>query len=57
MNARKHGGSRRSGGQTKAYAAPKLVVHGDLKALTRTKKGRNSDGFGKPRTRASGTNK
>ena len=36
------------------YTAPKLVVHGDLKALTKGKAGAMADG-GKPDTRATGT--
>jgi len=39
----------------KAYRAPKLAVHGDLAALTRTKKGTKGDGAGKPKTKASGS--
>ncbi len=40
----------------RAYATPKLVVHGDLKALTMAKKGTNGDGGAKPRTKTSGAN-
>ena len=37
------------------YRAPKLVVHGDLKTMTRAKGGTGNDGGTKPRTRASGS--
>jgi hypothetical protein len=35
------------------YSPPKLVVHGDLKTLTKVKAGAMQDG-GKPETRATG---
>jgi hypothetical protein len=35
----------------KAYRKPLLKVHGDMRALTMAKKGRFSDGAGKPRTK------
>ncbi len=38
------------------YQAPRLVVHGDLRALTLVKKGSMADGARKPTTRASGSN-
>jgi hypothetical protein len=38
----------------RTYSPPKLVVHGDLKAMTTAKGGRFSDGVGKPRTRSGG---
>jgi len=56
MNAGKKGASRRSPGQKKLYRRPKLTVHGDIRALTRTKKGTSYDGSGKPRTKTTGTN-
>ena len=36
------------------YRAPRLMVHGDLKAITMAKGGSSNDGGGKPRTRLSG---
>jgi hypothetical protein len=56
MNAGKKGTSRRSPGQKKPYHPPKLMVHGDIRALTGVKRGRFADGTGKPRTRRSGSN-
>jgi hypothetical protein len=50
MSTGKNGASRRGTGHKKAYAAPKLRVHGDLRALTR-KGGKRNDGGGKPKTR------
>jgi len=39
----------------KPYRSPRLVAYGDLRTLTRTKKGTSSDGGGaKPSTRLSG---
>jgi hypothetical protein len=40
----------------KAYRKPTLNVHGDIRALTQTKRGRNNDGYGKPRTKLRGGN-
>lgn len=40
----------------RTYTPPKLVVHGDLKAMTTRKAGASNDGSGKPRTRLSGFN-
>jgi hypothetical protein len=52
MNTDKKGASRRHGdGRKKPYRAPKLVVHGDIRTLTRTKSGSQNDGSGKPATR------
>ena len=45
--------SRRRGVGRKRYAHPKLKVYGDIRALTRNKKGATNDGTGKPRTRRS----
>ena len=40
----------------KLYRRPRLAVHGDIRALTRTKGGAKGDGGGgKPKTRASGS--
>lgn len=39
----------------KPYRRPKLTRHGDIRDLTRAKKGTRTDGAGKPKTRASGT--
>jgi len=36
------------------YRAPKLVVHGDLRAVTLAKAGNKADGSLKPATRVSG---
>ena len=38
----------------KQYRKPRLKIHGDIRALTRSKAGTSSDGGGKPRTRLSG---
>lgn len=38
----------------KSYRKPRLTVHGDIRALTRSKAGTKSDGGGKPATRATG---
>lgn len=45
----------KTGGSKPPYAAPRLVVHGDLRALTRSKPGTKADGTGKPATRDLGT--
>lgn len=45
--------SRSSTGNRKPYRVPELTVHGDLSGLTRSKKGKTSDGAGKPKTRVS----
>ncbi len=44
-----------SSGAKRPYRAPRLTVHGDLKAITKAKKGANSDGGTKPKTKATGT--
>lgn len=54
MNKGKKGQSRQSTGKRKPYRSPELTVHGDIRALTRAKAGTNTDGTGKPKTRASG---
>ena len=36
------------------YTPPRLVAHGDLKAMTQAKKGAASDGGSKPKTHLSG---
>jgi hypothetical protein len=38
----------------KPWASPRLVVHGDLRTLTRAKGGTKQDGGVKPNTRATG---
>jgi hypothetical protein len=38
----------------KPYRKPRLRVYGDIRTLTAAKRGRLSDGRGKPATRASG---
>jgi len=53
MNGRQQGEPRRAD-EKKPYRPPQLVVHGDIRALTRSKKGFNSDGSRKPRTRRTG---
>ncbi len=40
----------------KPYRKPSLKVHGDIRALTRAKRGTKADGPGKPRTKLSGGN-
>lgn len=42
-------------GLRRPYRTPQLVVHGNVKDLTRVKGGGKSDGGGKPRTRTSGS--
>ena len=37
------------------YTTPKLVVHGNLKAMTHTKAGTSNDGGSKPNTRVAGS--
>jgi hypothetical protein len=53
MSKDKRRRSRSSSGKRKPYRVPELTVHGDLSALTRSKKGKTNDGFGKPKTRVS----
>lgn len=36
------------------YRAPKLMIHGDLRTMTKAKAGCMTDGTGKPDTRSSG---
>ena len=38
------------------YRTPRLVVHGDLKAMTQSKQGIRGDGGGKPKTKLLGGN-
>jgi hypothetical protein len=49
--------SRPSTGTKKPYRSPALTVHGDVRDLTHAKKGKTSDGTGKPKTRISIFNK
>jgi len=56
MNAAKKSAPRRRPGPKRPYRPPKLTVHGDIGALTRTKKGTSNDGARKPRTKRTGTN-
>ena len=37
------------------YTTPHLVAHGDLKAMTQSKKGSASDGGSKPKTHLAGS--
>jgi hypothetical protein len=53
MNTGKKGQSRQNDRTRQPYRPPELIVHGDLRALTRSKKGTKSDGVGKPKTRVS----
>jgi hypothetical protein len=46
---RKNGAARQP--RKRVYRTPELKVHGDLRTLTLTKGGTNSDGSGKPATR------
>ena len=48
MTREKHAPDR---AKKRPYRAPKLVMHGNLVAVTRTKGGASSDGSGKPNTR------
>jgi len=50
MSTGTNGASRRRTGHKKPYAAPKLRVYGDIRALT-LKGGKRNDGGGKPKTR------
>jgi hypothetical protein len=50
MSTGKKRASRRRTERKKPYRAPKLIVHGDLRALTR-KGGKRNDGGGRPKTR------
>ncbi len=52
MSGRKKGASRRRT-HKKAYRAPKLTVHGDIRTLTTAKGGTRSDG-GRPKTKTAG---
>lgn len=54
MAGKKKKRGKRSGSK-RPYGAPRLVVHGDLRALTRVKPGTKADGTGKPATRDTGT--
>lgn len=45
----------KTSGSKQPYSAPRLAVHGDLRALTRAKPGTKADGTGKPATRDTGT--
>ncbi len=36
----------------KTYEKPKLVIHGDIRAITKTKGGSSNDGSGKPKTKS-----
>ncbi len=40
-----------AGHSKKLYRAPRLVVYGDLRRLTKAKQGTNSDGGGHPHTK------
>jgi hypothetical protein len=53
MKTRKDG--RRDEPSKKPYRKPGLAVHGDIRALTGTKKSNRNDGGTKPKTFASGS--
>jgi len=53
MTARK---SKPEKSKKRPYHPPKVTVHGDLRAMTKSKGGSSSDGSGKPATRAFGSN-
>ncbi len=55
MKPPKRGAAPRGSARKKAYRAPKLTVHGDIRKLTRAKAGTRGDGTGKPATRTTGT--
>jgi hypothetical protein len=40
--------------ERREYRKPRPIVHGDLRAITLTKKGTKNDGSGKPQTRVNG---
>jgi hypothetical protein len=52
MNRGNKGRPRQSAGKKQPYRSPELTVHGDIRALTRSKRGTSNDGTGKPRTRS-----
>ena len=56
MSQRENGPSRPNTGRKKRYHPPELTVHGNLRTLTRAKKGKKSDGARKPATRTNGGN-
>jgi hypothetical protein len=51
MTEKKKGTTKADSGK-KAYRTPKLVVHGDLRDVTRAKTGGANDGSGKPHTKS-----
>lgn len=52
MTKGKEGASRRNPRRAKkAYGAPKLTVHGNIRTLTRAKAGTKGDGAQVPKTR------
>lgn len=53
MNKGKKDQSRRSTGKKKPYRSPELTVHGDIRALTRTKGSNRTDVTG-PKTKLQG---
>ncbi len=54
MKRAKRPPTRHRDAHKRPYVTPRLTVHGDIGALTQTKKGHFSDGTKKPATRASG---
>ena len=54
MNQRENGRFGPSQGGRKPYRPPELTVHGDIRSLTRSKRGKKSDGGQKPATRTNG---
>ena len=54
MNRREQGRFGPSPGGKKPYRPPELTVHGDIRSLTLSKKGKKADGARKPATRTNG---
>jgi len=54
MNRQEQGRFGPSPGGKKPYRPPELTVHGDIRSLTLSKKGKKADGARKPATRTNG---
>ena len=54
MKTRDEQPQRGPSGGRRRYRRPRLKVHGDVRRITAAKAGTRNDGWGKPRTRASG---
>jgi hypothetical protein len=56
MSERENGRFRQGPARKQRYRPPVLTVHGDIRSLTLSKKGKKSDGARKPATRTNGGN-